>query len=122
MPGTTPRTGQQHQPEKPARSARAQAREPGVPRYRFRLRFSLRALFVALLAFAVWLAFLAAEARRERKLVSLIRAYGGSVQFDFEVQWDEEYHSYRSPADPSTLALPGPKIVRDWLGVEYLAD
>lgn len=50
-----------------------------------RLQFRLRTLLILLSAVAVWLGYLTAEARRQRDAVQALRAIGGIVWYDFEL-------------------------------------
>jgi hypothetical protein len=53
------------------------------PRRRY-LTFSLRMLFLALTALAVWLGIVVNRARQQREAVEAIEALGGAVFFDWE--------------------------------------
>lgn len=48
------------------------------------LTFSLRAFFVLLTAFAIWLGVVVNRAREQREAVKAIEALGGNVRYDWE--------------------------------------
>ncbi len=54
--------------------------------FRRSLRFSLRAVFVVLLVIAVWLGMNVREARQQLVAVKWVKAHGGNVTYDYELQ------------------------------------
>jgi len=77
-------------------------------------RFSLRLLLVAMTIVAVLLAVWAEGARKQRAGVAWVLKQGGHISFDY--QGPEADGTYRTDAKP-----PGPKWLRDRLGIDYLA-
>ena len=76
---------------------------PTIPKPKRRwLQFSLRTFLVLVTVFAVWFGWLTHKAREQRKAVAWVEKMGGGVIYD---------------AEP-----PGPKWVRDILGIDFVAD
>lgn len=68
------------------------------PRRRY-LTFSLRTLFLALTALAVWLGIVVNRAREQRDTVKAIKAAGGWVGYD----WEEDPFGDEEPPEPAWL-------------------
>ncbi len=80
-------------------------------RRRIRLRFSIRALLLMVLVFAVYLGYQSHRARNQRDAVAFIRDSGGRVFFDYQL--DENDFGIINPR------LPGPDWLRGLLGDDY---
>ena len=92
--------------------------EPDNPKPRRRFRqFSLRTLLLALTAVCVWLGWTVPRANEQGKAVEWVRKMGGTVWYDYEVDEDGDAINAIDAAEP-----PGPKWLRDSLGVDYFQN
>lgn len=86
-------------------------------RWRPRLRFSLRALMIAMTLVCVFLGYRVQRAREQRLAVAAIQLAGGRVRYD----WQQK----TLPPTAGTRqrpVVPGPKWLRAWMGDEYFQD
>ena len=89
------------------------------------LAFSLRTLFIALTAFAVWLGVIVHRAREEREAVKAIEALNGMVRYDWQphatrlegagAPAGEIYY----PRENANAGPGGPAWLRRLIGDEY---
>jgi len=77
-------------------------------------RFRLRTMLVAIAMISLWLSTTANRANKQRRAVEKIKAAGGVVGYDYEV--DGNFN--RREDDPSP---PGPDWLRNLIGVDYFA-
>ena len=83
------------------------------PRRRW-LQYSLRAFFVLVTVFSVWLGVVVHRANEQKKAVEWVREIGGSVWYDYQYDADG---SFINDAEP-----PGPKWLMQLLGAEYFQE
>jgi len=72
-------------------------------------QFSLATLFLVTTALAVWLGIWTDRARKQQRAVEAIRQRGGIVAY-----------SYETEGGPGQPTPPGPRWLRDSLGIDYL--
>lgn len=80
------------------------------------LQFSLRGFLVALTAFAVWLGIVGYRARKQAEAVAVIRAIGGAVFYNWQVDADADDWLKLEAKPANSIWL------RRLVGVEYLDD
>ncbi len=88
---------------------------PSKPKHKRRwFQFSLLKLLLLVTGLALWFGWLANQAREQREAVAWVEEMGGSVQYDYETDEDGEFIDDVEP--------PGPKWLRDILGIDFLDD
>ncbi|HXT58129.1 MAG TPA: hypothetical protein VN699_05810, partial [Pirellulales bacterium] len=80
---------------------------PTAPRRR-RLQFSLSGILLLTALVGAWLGPQVNRARRQREVVALIKQFHGELAYDYERDRNGK--------------PPGPKWLRDWLGMDYFVD
>lgn len=90
-----------------------QANNADRPVRRRWLSFSLRALFILTTLAAIGMGVVANRAHRQRAAVMAVKASGGSVYYD----WQIETEGKQASEEPS-----GPKWLRNWIGDEHFQD
>lgn len=85
------------------------------PRSRY-LTFSLRTLFLALTALAVWLGIVVNRAREQRDAVKAIEALGGTVAYDWQQESTFPFYS------PVASHPPGPAWLRRIVGDDFFQN
>lgn len=75
-------------------------------------RFSLRSFFVITSLFAVWISVRAQRAHNERLVAHLASPYGSVIHYDYQ----------SVSANPAQSTPPGPKWLRDAIGIEFFAE
>ena len=88
--------------------------EPTKPKPRRWLQFSLRTFFVLVTVFCVWLGWTVHRANEQRKAVEWVREMGGDVAYGYQ---RDEAGIPIVDAKP-----PGPKWLRQLLGVDYFQE
>ena len=63
---------------------------------------------------AAWLGLVAHRASQQRTVVRWITKSGGSVDYDFQLRGSAPFTGYAKP--------PGPKWLRELIGIDYFAD
>jgi hypothetical protein len=87
---------------------------PAEPKRKRRwYQYSLRTFFVMMTAVCIWLGWLTNQARQQRAAVAWVEEMGGSVYYDYE--WVDG--RFIGEAE-----LPGPKWLREMLGIDFMAD
>jgi hypothetical protein len=79
-----------------------------------RFQFSLKFMFLATTALAVWLGAQVNRVERERKITAAVAALGGEVYYDYQLASDGTF--VKSPS------APGPLWLRRWLGDDFFAS
>jgi hypothetical protein len=101
--------------QRPMNPMDAPAPASSQPKSRHRwFRFSLRAMLLMVTLLCMWLGVTANRANQQRRAAERIKAAGGDVGYDYEI---DENHNWRHD-DPSA---PSPKWLSDIIGVDYSA-
>ena len=79
------------------------------------LKYSLRTSLLAVTVLCVWLGFFVNRVNKQKQAVEWVRENGGTVLYHFE--WDQETGLPINHAEP-----PGPAWLREWIGIDYLAN
>lgn len=66
-------------------------------------RFSLGTLFAAITILGIWLGVIVHRQDRQDRAVEAIRAAGGLVSYDFEIDEDDDFIAYARPPGPTWL-------------------
>lgn len=80
------------------------------PRRRF-FQFSLGSLLLATTALCVWLGAQVNAARRQREVASAVKRLGGFVDYDWQLDAEDQLTDQQEP--------PGPACLRRWIGDDF---
>jgi len=75
-------------------------------------QFRLRTLFIVTAVFAVWLGYLCSGARQQRLASEAIAQFGGSVTYDYQVDYQARVFRENAP-------MPGPAWLRRMIGNDW---
>ncbi len=79
-------------------------------------------MLLAIALFSIWLSVVATRANRQRRAVEQIRKVGGSVWYDYQIDDSGSGSEAMGPHLLPDAALPGPKWLRNLIGIDYFAN